>query len=161
MEKKRAGQREMALAWLAVERPAVLDEGVAAQMMAALPGMSERLMREVWRESGLALTPMVEGVRQDSLEELARCLNGLGREYEAGDARRRMAVRRVVITARRHAKWVVGNERVGAEKRALKAEMEMWLRVWLENPAVFSAWAELRLKTEIKIPVARGALGAS
>lgn len=143
------------------EGPAVLDEGVAARMMAALPGMSERLMREVWRESGLALTPMVEGVRQDSLEALARSLNGLGREYEAGDARRRMAVRRVVITARRHAKWVAGNERVGAEKRALKAEMELWLRVWLENPGVFSAWAELRLKTELKIPVARGALSAS
>ena len=146
---------------MAAERPAVLNEEEAARMMAALPGVSERLLREVWRGSGLALTPMVEGVRQDSLEELARSLNGLGGEYEAGDARRRMAVRRVVITARRHATWAAGNARVGAEQRALKAEMEMWLRVWLENPGVFAAWAELRLKTEIKIPVARGALGAS
>lgn len=130
-------------------------------MMAALPGVSERLLREVWRASGLAMTPMVEGVRQESLAELARCLDGLVREYEAGDARRRMAVRRVVITARRHAEWVAENPRVAAEKRALKAEMGLWLRVWLENPGVFGVWADLRTRTERNIPGARGARRAS
>ncbi|HEY3444136.1 MAG TPA: hypothetical protein VGK29_25525 [Paludibaculum sp.] len=144
MEKRRAGQRAKALAWLAAEKPAVLDEAVAARMLAALPGLSERLLREVWRGCGLPMTPMVEGVRQESLAELARSLDGLGREYEAGDARRRLAVRRVVITARRHAEWVAANPRVAAEKRALKVEMGLWLRVWLENPGVFGAWVELR-----------------
>lgn len=113
-------------------------------MRAALPGVSERLLREVWRGSGLPLAPMVEGVRQESLEELSRSLEGLTREYEAGGARRRLAVRRVVITARRHAEWVSANERVAAEKRALKAEAALWLRTWLDNPGVFAAWAELR-----------------
>jgi hypothetical protein len=134
----------MAEAWLAAERPAVLDEAVAARMAAALPGLSERLLRDVWRGCGLAMTAMVEGVRQESLDELARSLNGLATEYEAGDARRRLAVRRVVITARRHAEWVAANPGVGAEKRALKAEMGLWMRTWLDNPGVFEMWAGLR-----------------
>jgi len=113
-------------------------------MAAALPGISERLLREVWRESGLPMTPMVEGVRQESLEALAESLDGLSREYEAGDGRRRLAVRRVVITARRHAEWVAANPKAAEDKRALKAEMGLWLRVWLENPGVFELWAELR-----------------
>ena len=144
MEKRRAGQRAQALEWLASESPAVLDEAVAARMMAALPGLSERLLRDVWRGSGLPMTAMVEGVWQESLAELARSLDGLGREYEAGDLRRRLAVRRVVITARRHAEWVAANPRVGAEQRALKAEISLWLRVWLDNPGVFGVWVALR-----------------
>ncbi len=113
-------------------------------MMAALPGISDRLLQDVWRGSGLPMTAMVEGVRQESLEALARSLNGLAAEYEAGDARRRLAVRMVVITARRHAEWVAANPRVSQEKRAVKAEMALWLRVWLDNPGVFGMWAELR-----------------
>ncbi|MSV30207.1 MAG: hypothetical protein EXQ52_15900 [Bryobacterales bacterium] len=55
--------------------------------------------------------------------------------------------RRVVIEARRRARFASGNQKVVEEKRRLKAEMSEWMLVWLENPPVFPAWAKLRLKT--------------
>ena len=75
--------------------------------------------------------------------------------------KRQLAVRRVVITARRHAEWVAANPRVTAEKRALRAEMGLWLRVWLENPGVFGAWENLRTRTHLNFPDTHEAGGAS
>jgi hypothetical protein len=48
---------------------------------------------------------MVQGVRQQNLEELEASLTDLLHEYQQGDAARRMAVRRLVITAKDHARW--------------------------------------------------------
>ena len=95
-------------------------------------------------DTALTLAPMVEEVRQESLDELERTLLALCGEYETGDAARRKTVRRVVITARRHAELAARNGRVAEEKRALKREVSLWLLTWLENPAVFAMWAGIR-----------------
>ncbi len=47
---------------------------------------------------------------------------------------------RLVIEARQHARWAA--KRAGADQT--KTEMMQWMLVWLENPAVFPAWASLR-----------------
>jgi hypothetical protein len=78
---------------------------------------------------------MVEGVRQGTLDELESSLLALLDEFERGDANRRSAVRRLVITAKDHARWA---------KRAEKEEMILWLLTWLENPPVFRDWVRLR-----------------
>jgi len=75
---------------------------------------------------------MVEGVRQSNLGALELSLLALLVEYESGDAAHKRAVRKLVITARDHAKWTH------------KAENLLWLTTWLENPPLFPVWARLR-----------------
>lgn len=112
--------------------------------MAEIPDVSPKLLRQALIESGLELTPMVEGVRQDSFEQLERTLLALSAEYVAGDAAWRRQVRGAVITARQHADWAMRNPHSSEELREEKTEMVLWLRTWLENPPLFSSWLMLR-----------------
>ncbi len=59
-------------------------------------------------------------------------------EYEKGDATRRAAVRKLVITAKDHARWAL------RRGHATKEEMVLWMMTWLENPPVFREWVKLR-----------------
>lgn len=122
----------------------LVDEGAAKRLRTELPRMSDRLFRDLLRVCGLPLAPLVEGVRQDDFHDLERTLLLLAQEYAQGDAARRKVVRGAVITAKNHAKLVVANEKVAAEKRAEKQEMVLWMMTWLENPAVFELWVPLR-----------------
>lgn len=83
---------------------------------------------------------MVDGVRQSNLEELESTLLALLAEYESGDAAHRRAVRKLVITAKDHAKWTS------------KQENLLWLTTWLENPPLFPAWARLRRSVHPSAP---------
>jgi hypothetical protein len=130
--------------WLAAQAPGAVDEAVLARLRAALPDISGRTVREALRESGLPLTPLVEGVRQDTFEHLSRTLVALAGEYGRGSPERRHAIRDLVITAKSHAQFAAANPKVSAEARAQKEEMLLWLRTWLENPPVFPLWCELR-----------------
>jgi hypothetical protein len=87
---------------------------------------------------------MVEEVRQESLEALERTLAALAEEYGAAPAERRKQIRGVVIIARQHAEWASRNRKSSEAARACKQEALLWIRTWLENPLVFSAWAALR-----------------
>ena len=60
------------------------------------------------------------------------------------DRARAKVCRRVVIEAKDRARLIARNPRVDAEKRKQKEEMVEWILVWLENPGIFEAWAELR-----------------
>jgi hypothetical protein len=53
-----------------------------------------------------------------------------------------MAVRRLVITAKEHARLAGRNP----AKRPDKEEMILWLTTWLENPPVFREWVAIRRK---------------
>ena len=79
---------------------------------------------------------------QDSFENLERTLRALSDEYERADRLRAKAIRRLVIQAKDHARWAALRS---PQKAQVKNEMVTWLLVWLENPAVFSVWVELRL----------------
>jgi hypothetical protein len=126
--------------WLEEQRPARIGEAEFALLRAALSPVSEGYLRKLVRECGVALDPMVAGVRQGTLEELETSLRELLDEYEQGDAARRMAVRRLVITAKDHARLAARNP----AKRAEKEEMILWLTTWLENPPVFGEWVKIR-----------------
>lgn len=131
-------------AWLQSRSLSLIDEPLAFALAAELPEVSPKLLRLALIESGVAMTPLVEGVRQETFEELERTLLALGAEYEAGDAGRRKQVRALVITARQHAAWVMRNPHCAQSHRAEKEEMVLWLRTWLENPPLFSSWLGLR-----------------
>jgi hypothetical protein len=104
------------------------------EIAAFLAPVSDRTVRNLLRESNWPLDPLIEGVRQDSLEDLERTLLALEAEYREGDEARRRACRRAVITAKDHARF----------HRDEKREMILWMLTWLENPEVFPLWVRLR-----------------
>lgn len=128
--------RAQILEWLTRQGARRVDEAMAARLRAEFPEVSASTLRKALRESGLPLDPLVEGVRQETPEDLERTLLALAAEYEQGDAARRAGVRALVLTARRHTEL--------AARRKPKDEELLWLRTWLENPLVFPAWARLR-----------------
>jgi hypothetical protein len=136
----RAKKAELA-SWLERERPAEIGEAEWEALLAALAPISESYLRKLLRASGAALAPLVEGVRQETFDALEASLGKLLAEYEYGDADRRARVRRLVITAKDHARWALTK---ATDKRAEKEEMMLWMLTWLENPPLFPEWVRLR-----------------
>ena len=126
--------------WLEEHHPARVGEAEFTSLRAALAPVSESYLRKLLRECGAPLHPMVEGVRQGTFPELEASLLRLLAEYECSDPPRRMAIRRLVITAKEHARLAARNP----AKRPDKEEMILWLTTWLENPPVFREWVSIR-----------------
>jgi hypothetical protein len=121
--------------WIDQRKPLHIDQTEFEQLAEALAPVSEGYLRKLLRESGVPLAPMVEGVRQSNLGVLELSLLALLAEYESGDTVHRKAVRKLVVSAKEHARW------------ANKQEHVLWLATWLENPPLFPAWARLRKGT--------------
>lgn len=125
-------KRARLVEWIERERPAVIGLEEFGRLKDSLAPITENYLRKLLRDSGVRLAPMVEGVRQSNLEALELSLLALLAEYESGDAAQQRAVRKLVITAKDHARWTH------------KEENLLWLTTWLENPPLFPAWAGLR-----------------
>jgi hypothetical protein len=148
------GKRAELQTWLSQTRPSAIGETEFAELLRSLTPISENYLRKLLRDSGAPLTPMIAGVHQANLEELESSLLALLDEYERGDPSRRAAVRRLVITAKDHARWASrraqpaspGSPADPASHQAgsSKAEMILWIITWLENPPVFREWIRLR-----------------
>lgn len=128
----------------------VVDTAAWDALRGAFGTVTESTLRHDLLESGFPLDPLVEGVRLDALEELARSLTALAEcERRAAEVLRKGAIspaRKRVLEARRKAEAVLRNPRVSAEKSAAMEEKFLWLRTWLENPELFTQWAPLRLR---------------
>jgi hypothetical protein len=127
-------------AWIERARPREIGKPEWDDLQRLLAPISESYLRRLVRDSGVALAPLVEGVRQESLEALEASLIRLLDEYERGDRSRRGIVRSLVIAAKDHARWASRKE----DKRAEKEEMILWMLTWLENPPLFPQWVRLR-----------------
>lgn len=114
-------------------------------MRERLSPVTDGYLRRLLRASGAALSPVVEGVVQDSFDDLERTLRALSEEYENSDRIRAKSIRGMVIQAKDHARWAA---RRSPQKAPIKTEMVTWLLVWLENPAVFPLWVGLRRKRQ-------------
>ena len=105
--RKPAKKRELR-DWIERSGPSLIGEAEWDLLLRDLAPLSgsylRRLLRDFSGESGVPLTPLVEGVRQESLESLESSLLRLLAEYEPGDAARRLRVRKVVIEAKDHAR---------------------------------------------------------
>jgi hypothetical protein len=130
--------------WVEAGSRAVIGDREWEELKALLAPISENYLRKLLRDSGAPLEPLIEGVRQESLDALETSLVKLLEEYERGDRGRRMRVRRAVMAAKDHARWASGPRQKDAEKRAEKQEMILWMTVWLENPPLFGEWVRLR-----------------
>ncbi|MEI9814841.1 MAG: hypothetical protein WDO18_20355 [Acidobacteriota bacterium] len=114
--------------WLAAHQPAIVGAAERDAIHAALAPISRSYLRRLLRESGAPLDPLVEGVRQDSLDSLERTLLALPVNQEA---------RNIVIESRDHTKLAL-------KTHSEKAEMILWMTTWLENPGIFPQWLQLR-----------------
>jgi hypothetical protein len=129
---------------LARENPAVLDPAAAARLRDRIGPVSDAMWRDLLRESGVPLAPLVEGVRQDTLENLERTLLGLWQQYVQSDTDGKRQCRAIVVRAKDHARLAARNQKLSEDKRTLKEEMVLWLLTWLENPGAFELWVGLR-----------------
>lgn len=146
LPRKRTKKRDLAN-WLDQTKTERIGETEWEKLLAVLAPISESYLRRLLRESGVPLTPVIEGVRQESFDVLESSLTGLLGDYEAADPVKRRRIRALVITAKDHARLAARRE----EKRAEKEEMALWMLTWLENPPLFRQWVRLR----------RAALGVS
>ena len=125
-----------------------VDPAGRHELARRFPAVTSNYLRRILRESGIALHPMVEGVRQDTFENLERTLLALREEYlvlhACGGKLESRPCRSIVIEARRHADLALGNRRTSEPKRQQKAEMRLWILMWLENPDGFAVWVRLR-----------------
>ncbi|MBK7929942.1 MAG: hypothetical protein IPJ98_21440 [Bryobacterales bacterium] len=139
---KRISATQRLRQWLDENRPAAVDPALFEQIRRAIEPIEAGRLRRLLRESGLALHPLVEGVRQESPEALERTLAALSEVYEAGTLEMKRRCRDEVIEARQHALWA--QARLAGAERAEREGMRATMLVWLENPGVFAAWAAAR-----------------
>jgi len=138
------GKRADLLRWLERQRPARIGEREWAMLRVELDPVSGSYLRRLLRESGVPLSPLVEGVRQESFDALESSLLNLLAEYESGDMAMRTTIRRLVIESKDHARWAARK----SDKRAEKQEMALWMLTWLENPPLFPRWVKLRRQAQ-------------
>jgi hypothetical protein len=101
-----------------------------------------KLVRELAETNSIKLSPLVEGVRQNSFEALERTLLALAAEYERAESDVRRELRELVIDAKDHAKFSMRSAE--AARVASKQEMLLWMLTWLDNPSLFPTWLALR-----------------
>ncbi len=105
------------------------------ELKAALPDVSETTIRR----AGIPIAQPWRGVVQHTLDELELSLRELSDVYAVRPDLRRYCRARV-IAAKDRARWALRS----AERRRLKTEMVDWMLVWLDDPAMFPAWAGIR-----------------
>ena len=123
--------------WMGGHQPAVVGEPEWTVLLETLAPISPSYLRKLLRESGVPLTPVVEGVRQENLPALEKSLAGLWEAYNGADIAGKREIRKRVIEAKDHARWA-------SKTRPEKHEMVLWMLTWLENPPLFGDWVALR-----------------
>ena len=138
-EARRLTRKQRVLDFAAARDWTVIGETEWRELRAALSDVSEATIRG----AGLTIAIPWRGVSVHSIEDLEASLREFTRVYEARPELRRYC-RDQIIAAKDRARWASLSPRVEENKRALKAEMVQWMLVWLDDPAVFPVWAQLR-----------------
>jgi hypothetical protein len=120
--------------------PRPVDRNEWEDLREKLSPVPERILRALLRETGVPMEPLVAGVDQSSFASLEASLMALLEAYREGE---QATCRRLIIRAKEHARWA--SRRAKDESRRVeKEEMAEWMRIWLENPAIFPAWVRVR-----------------
>ncbi len=97
---------------------------------------SATYLRKLLRETRTPLHPLVEGVRQDTPENLVLTLNRLSELYTEQPRETRAAV----LDARDHAHFALRR----APRDLWRNKVTLHLNNWLENPGIYPIWVTLR-----------------
>jgi hypothetical protein len=110
---------------------------------------SEGSLREWLADVGLPVDQPYRGVESKTLEALQASLTSMAELYQHDPALRKHC-RATVIAAKDRTRFASKNQKVDAVKRALKSEMVEWMLVWLDDPAMFPAWAAIRQRVQLE-----------
>lgn len=136
--------------WLEAHKPTVVDRAAAEAIRRDVGEVSDQTFRHTLIKSGYVLDPMVEGVNQTTIEDLARTLLALASIYETAPRVERMEIRAMAMESKRHARFAAANRKLDEARRKEKEEMLLWISTWIENPPVFAGWLNLRLAKHTK-----------
>ncbi|MBE0657601.1 MAG: hypothetical protein IH602_07910 [Bryobacteraceae bacterium] len=137
--------RQAILDWLEAHKPALVDRATAEAIRRDVGEVSGQTFRHTLIESGYALDPLVEGVNQTTIGDLARTLLALEARYEGAGPSERAEMRAMVMESKRHARFAAANRKLDEARRQEKEEMLLWISTWIENPPLFAGWLNLRL----------------
>ncbi|MCX6607812.1 MAG: hypothetical protein NTV52_30080 [Acidobacteria bacterium] len=126
--------------------PSRIDPRQFADLAAQLAPIATSYLRHLLRDSGVPLDALVEGVRQDSFDHLARTLSALSDSYPTAPHQ----ARALVLEAKAHAKLALRRDPAPAA-RQLKID---WMIRWLENPPIFPLWVSLQKRVTETPPAA-------
>jgi hypothetical protein len=136
--------------YLSAEQPPAITEALWNHLLQRFAPVSESYLRELLRSTGLLFEQPYAGIRQHTFEELDQSLREMLHVYTeamaAGNRPRARYCRRQVIGAKDRARFQARSQRTAPEQKARKEEMAQWMLVWLENPEIFPAWVEARLR---------------
>ena len=102
----------------------------------------------LWRKRQLSDVLSLDQLNFTTIEDALLGIDAIvaaGKRFEAaGDAQRTKRLRSLVLHLHQDLA-LTGKSRLGTgEKRAVAAEVTCWLTVWLQTPAIFENWLELR-----------------
>ena len=80
-------------------------------------------------------------------ERLINEMETLRRRFERGDTQALRRLQMVAAEAREAAQSFAKDRTCAPENRVEQAEIAEWLRVWIQTPALFADWIELRKST--------------
>jgi|SRR4030095_1790960 hypothetical protein len=135
----------------AVESPAAIartlaDNGVRLRHPEVLNSNSrwrERRMYGLLSPEELDLTALAKAT------STVLSLDALNREFEfEGDSQGVQHLRGLVQQLKLELEQVSGSREVASQTRQVAGEVREWLRVWLQNPVIFSEWLSLRLSSD-------------
>jgi hypothetical protein len=135
----RVAKRSRLLELIARHRWSKIGEPQWTTIAAEIPGIKPENLQEL----AVPVEAPWGGIRQNTLDELETSLKSFAEVYAAREDLRRFC-RSTVIRAKDHAKWAARSSRVPEDKRRMKAEMAEWMLIWLGDPALFTAWIEVR-----------------
>lgn len=174
---KTNGRELIVSAWVELGRP-VIDAQVLADLVGCDDSMSPaaiaRLLADEgaelrhpeviefdaqWREAQIAnrgekfteITQLVSAGRLslDRADALISKLETLRLEFErAGDQPSLAELRGLALETRQGAQAMAKSRRRNDSERAEQLEIDEWLKIWLQTPALFSDWVELRRRSE-------------
>lgn len=116
-----------------------IGENEWRELRSALPDISESTLRA----SGVRIAAPWSGVATHNIDDLGSSLSQLTHLYETRPDLRRYA-RDQVIAAKDRARWAARNPKTSEATQRMKAEMVEWMLVWLDDPAIFPTWVQLR-----------------
>ena len=118
------------------------------EALCILTGASDTYLKKLLREQSVPLHALIEGVRQDTSENLSRTLTALATLYAAQPKPARAAVleskQHTLLALRRNPpdRW---------RKRVL-----LHLNTWLENPVIYPIWDKLQKQKAANLSVSGG-----
>lgn len=100
---------------------------------------SPAYLKRLLRNQPIPLHPLIEGIRQDDLNNLVRTLSNLAQLYESEPVPARAAV----LESKTHTNLLIARN----PQDPWRKQVLLHLNTWLENPHIYPLWAALQMRS--------------